>query len=178
MENIPGGLNLVVFGIVMATVCVPFFLLVGSLNSTRGLTFWKNRWKSVWHASTAFVKWSLGIKQRMAPGLKRSNTAGSGTSSGWRMERTTSANEAMRERRCGFAAEEAPTARAADGEAKIVQDAERGGKREMTTIPALVRATTVLNAPETRVSRSRTFSVFDKWTSTSTGGLKRGSNEV
>lgn len=31
------------FGIVTACVCVPFFILVGSLNTTRGLHFWRHK---------------------------------------------------------------------------------------------------------------------------------------
>ena len=36
------------FGIVMATVCVPFFLLIGSLNTTKGYAFWKGKSKAVY----------------------------------------------------------------------------------------------------------------------------------
>lgn len=32
------------FGIVMATVCIPFFLLIGSLNTTSGMEFWRTKW--------------------------------------------------------------------------------------------------------------------------------------
>jgi hypothetical protein len=32
------------FGITMATVCVPFFVLIGFLNTTTGMQFWRSRW--------------------------------------------------------------------------------------------------------------------------------------
>jgi hypothetical protein len=32
------------FGVVMATVCIPFFLLIGSLNTTSGMEFWRSKW--------------------------------------------------------------------------------------------------------------------------------------
>lgn len=31
------------FGIVTACVCIPFFILIGSLNTTRGLHFWRHK---------------------------------------------------------------------------------------------------------------------------------------
>lgn len=33
------------FGITMATVCIPFFLLIGSLNTTLGMRFWVGKWQ-------------------------------------------------------------------------------------------------------------------------------------
>jgi len=35
------------FAIVMAVVCVPFFLLIGSLNTTSGMEFWRDKWHMV-----------------------------------------------------------------------------------------------------------------------------------
>ena len=35
------------FGIVMAVVCIPFFLLIGSLNTTSGMEFWRKKWHQV-----------------------------------------------------------------------------------------------------------------------------------
>jgi hypothetical protein len=31
------------FGVVLATVCVPFFLLIGSMNTSRGMRFWREQ---------------------------------------------------------------------------------------------------------------------------------------
>lgn len=42
------------FGIVTACVCVPFFILVGSLNTTRGLHFWRHK---VFTAGRGFFSW-------------------------------------------------------------------------------------------------------------------------
>jgi hypothetical protein len=33
-----------IFGVVMTTVCVPFFFLIGSLNTTKGMRFWRSRY--------------------------------------------------------------------------------------------------------------------------------------
>ena len=35
------------FGIVMAVVCIPFFLLIGSLNTSSGMEFWRTKWHRV-----------------------------------------------------------------------------------------------------------------------------------
>lgn len=35
------------FAIVMAVVCIPFFFLIGSLNTTSGMTFWRNKWHNL-----------------------------------------------------------------------------------------------------------------------------------
>lgn len=42
MTNMPIESSFWRFGIVMATVCVPFFLLIGSMNTNRGMYFWRN----------------------------------------------------------------------------------------------------------------------------------------
>lgn len=36
-----------VFGIVMSTVCIPFFFLIGSLNTTQGMKFWRSKYHRV-----------------------------------------------------------------------------------------------------------------------------------
>jgi hypothetical protein len=43
MTNMPTEHHYWAFGITMATVCIPFFCLVGSLNSTTGLAWWRNK---------------------------------------------------------------------------------------------------------------------------------------
>jgi len=35
------------FGVVMGTVCVPFFVLIGFLNTTAGMEFWRDKWHRV-----------------------------------------------------------------------------------------------------------------------------------
>ncbi len=55
MTNMPADHKFNVFAIVMCTVCVPFFLLIGSLNTTSGMEFWRSRW----HQS---INWITGSK--------------------------------------------------------------------------------------------------------------------
>ncbi|KAH8819458.1 hypothetical protein F5884DRAFT_660991 [Xylogone sp. PMI_703] len=43
MTNMPPDDSFLNFAIVMTTVCVPFFLLIGSLNTTKGMEFWRLR---------------------------------------------------------------------------------------------------------------------------------------
>jgi hypothetical protein len=47
MTNMPSEGSFEPFGITMAAVCVPFFLLIGSLNTSSGFTFWRNKWYSL-----------------------------------------------------------------------------------------------------------------------------------
>ena len=47
MTNMPTAQHYWAFGITLATVCVPFFLLIGSLNSTSGMRWWGNKWTSL-----------------------------------------------------------------------------------------------------------------------------------
>ncbi|PBP25214.1 hypothetical protein BUE80_DR003680 [Diplocarpon rosae] len=44
MTNMPTERDFTWFGVTMATVCIPFFLLIGSLNTTSGMTFWRGKW--------------------------------------------------------------------------------------------------------------------------------------
>lgn len=41
----------------MSTVCVPFFFLIGSLNTTQGMRFWRSKWHQL-------LAWMFGIKNR------------------------------------------------------------------------------------------------------------------
>ncbi|KAH8663380.1 hypothetical protein BGZ60DRAFT_66763 [Tricladium varicosporioides] len=41
MTNMPTEASFWRFGVVMACVCVPFFLLIGSMNTNRGMRFWR-----------------------------------------------------------------------------------------------------------------------------------------
>ncbi|RDW67859.1 hypothetical protein BP6252_09255 [Coleophoma cylindrospora] len=47
MTNMPTEPRFEHFGITMATVCIPFFLLIGSLNTTMGMRFWVGKWHSL-----------------------------------------------------------------------------------------------------------------------------------
>ncbi|KAL3426352.1 hypothetical protein PVAG01_03143 [Phlyctema vagabunda] len=48
------------FGIVMATVCIPFFFLIGSLNTTQGMEFWIGKW----HALLSHLSFSSKSKSK------------------------------------------------------------------------------------------------------------------
>ncbi|KAK8233829.1 hypothetical protein HDK77DRAFT_375870, partial [Phyllosticta capitalensis] len=45
------------FGAVLACVCIPFFLLIGSLNTNKGHEFWKERCKASWRA----IRWFFAL---------------------------------------------------------------------------------------------------------------------
>jgi hypothetical protein len=48
MTNMPqGNQDFKWFGVTMATVCIPFFLLIGSLNTASGMLFWRSKWDRV-----------------------------------------------------------------------------------------------------------------------------------
>lgn len=49
------------FGTVLVTVCVPFFLLIGSLNTTKGYEFWKARCKEVMKSCLWFLAFMSGL---------------------------------------------------------------------------------------------------------------------
>jgi len=45
------------FAVTMVTVCIPFFLMIGSLNTTSGMEFWRKKW----HQS---LEWVMGLPKR------------------------------------------------------------------------------------------------------------------
>lgn len=49
------------FGTVLVVVCVPFFLLIGSLNTTKGYEFWKARCKEVMKTCLWFLAFMSGL---------------------------------------------------------------------------------------------------------------------
>lgn len=49
------------FGTVLVTVSMPFFLLIGSLNTTKGYEFWKARCKEVIRTSVWFLAFMSGL---------------------------------------------------------------------------------------------------------------------
>lgn len=46
MTNMPTSPQYWTFGVVLVAVCVPFFVLIGSLNTNRGMIFWQNRFRN------------------------------------------------------------------------------------------------------------------------------------
>lgn len=57
MTNMPSNGSFWTFGVVMATVCVPFFLLIGSMNTSRGMKFWTEQFGSFLIYITRFFTW-------------------------------------------------------------------------------------------------------------------------
>ncbi|KAK5163341.1 uncharacterized protein LTR77_010714 [Saxophila tyrrhenica] len=55
------------FTIVTCTVCVPFFVLIGSLNSRRGLTWWKIKTQAFFAAMGVFFAWMTGREKPADP---------------------------------------------------------------------------------------------------------------
>lgn len=50
MTNMPPNDSFHAFGIVIAIICLPTYMLIGSLNTTSGLVFWT-------HKTRAFFTW-------------------------------------------------------------------------------------------------------------------------
>jgi hypothetical protein len=65
MENVFYGDHMWMFAVVTVTVCVPFFLLIGSLNSRRGLHFWQRRTSAAWHGMLRAFGW---VTRKPKPG--------------------------------------------------------------------------------------------------------------
>ncbi|KAE8442027.1 hypothetical protein EG329_003928 [Mollisiaceae sp. DMI_Dod_QoI] len=66
MTNMPTEHQFKVFGIVMATVCIPFFLLIGSLNTTSGMEFWQSKWHQL-------LRWIF--RRNQAPSIRSSGSS-------------------------------------------------------------------------------------------------------
>ncbi|KAK0106339.1 hypothetical protein ONS96_003977 [Cadophora gregata f. sp. sojae] len=73
------------FTITMVAVCVPFFLLIGSLNTTSGMEFWRSKW----HKLLAWVFRNPALLLDEAPKPDNGNNPGD-----FRKKRTFSATEA------------------------------------------------------------------------------------
>src|SRR5271170_572780 len=58
MTNMPSDANFWRFGVVMVTVCVPFFLLIGSMNTSRGMKFWTEQLGSIWTYIVRIFTWT------------------------------------------------------------------------------------------------------------------------
>ncbi|KAK0908711.1 hypothetical protein LTR91_003939 [Friedmanniomyces endolithicus] len=59
MTNMPTERHYWTFGIATATICIPFFVLLGSLNSTRGMNFWRGKTVLLFHKIREFFSWLL-----------------------------------------------------------------------------------------------------------------------
>lgn len=57
MTNMPQSPSFWQFGVVLVAVCVPFFVLIGSLNSNRGMMFWQHRVEYVYAKLVTLFGW-------------------------------------------------------------------------------------------------------------------------
>lgn len=57
------------FSIVIATVCVPFFILIGSLNTNRGMRFWQARSQATQDTIETFFSWAAIRFKKKPPQL-------------------------------------------------------------------------------------------------------------
>ena len=69
MTNMPTNDGYKVFAIVTAVVCIPFFVLIGSLNTNRGMAFWRRRTKAVFRSIGSFFTWLAGGAKSEEPAL-------------------------------------------------------------------------------------------------------------
>jgi len=79
------------FAVTMVTVCIPFFLMIGSLNTTSGMEFWRSKWHQ-------FLAWTVRLLSKDHRG---ENDDGSGHNKSAPMQhkkRSPSASEALRTR--------------------------------------------------------------------------------
>lgn len=73
MTNMPTNAHFVAFGIVTAVVCIPFFVLVGTLNTTKGMSFFRSASKAIVYHIVSVFAWLFRCG-RPAPGLATAKT--------------------------------------------------------------------------------------------------------
>jgi len=86
----------------MATVCVPFFLLIGSMNTSIGMRFWREQFGGYWMRTFRFF-WSL----KTEPIISRSRSSSISSDNGNEVPsklpgRSLTASEGIAERTRGF----------------------------------------------------------------------------
>ncbi|KAI9710125.1 MAG: hypothetical protein M1820_002927 [Bogoriella megaspora] len=93
MTNMPTEGHFWMFAIVLCTVCIPFFVLIGSMNTIRGMKFWRAKTKAVLRNIGYFLAWLTGIRKK----LERHDTDAKDddAKSIEIIRRTTSTNEGM-----------------------------------------------------------------------------------
>ncbi|KAI9687167.1 MAG: hypothetical protein M1822_002578 [Bathelium mastoideum] len=73
MTNMPADNDLWTFGVVTATVCVPFFVLVGSLNTTRGLRWWREKTGLGFRKMGGLLGWAVGVGRKGKKWVREGN---------------------------------------------------------------------------------------------------------
>ncbi|KAK3711839.1 hypothetical protein LTR37_009357 [Vermiconidia calcicola] len=139
MTNMPENGHYWMFAIVSSTVCVPFFILIGSLNSRRGLQFWKRRTKAAFHSASAFCKWVARSRRNLDS--SRSDTLRTNTLPLRRRSSTISNQKERKVMQADLVAEE-PRSREEGQERQL----ENGRLSIVSTMSATLRPTF---APET-----------------------------
>ena len=57
MTNMPQRDNYTDFAVVVAVVCIPFFILIGSLNTASGMKFWRAKTGAAFRSIVSFFAW-------------------------------------------------------------------------------------------------------------------------
>ena len=76
MTNMPKDPNFWMFGVVLATVCIPFFVLIGSLNTTRGMRWWREKSRVGLKKVAVFLAWMMERGWRRKRGVKHGGEDG------------------------------------------------------------------------------------------------------
>ncbi|KAE9369731.1 hypothetical protein N431DRAFT_52754 [Stipitochalara longipes BDJ] len=173
MSNIPPEHFFKWFGITMATVCIPFFLLIGSLNTNSGMEFWRGKWHQLldwiifWRSTHTD---DTSMKSEEHPSTRRRSLSASEPSRGRRASDfkgrhdSSASMTTLRTGRLNSSAGNALPQRESGIELVQVSEGESANStRAKTTAQTLERAT---SAESVTVSKS---SWFDKLT----GGRKK-----
>lgn len=64
MENMPNKGAWHAFAYVTVAICLPFFVLIGSLNTHKGMVFWRSRTRAVFSAIGNFFNWVAGREKK------------------------------------------------------------------------------------------------------------------
>jgi hypothetical protein len=102
MTNMPPDADFWRFGVVMVTVCVPFFLLIGSMNTNSGMRFWREHIRAMFACLWSWLTW---WRQSLRPrSLSDSISTESGDNKPRRIKvRSLSATKGIQERTNQFA---------------------------------------------------------------------------
>jgi hypothetical protein len=66
MTNMPPEDSFNPFGIVIVIICLPTYMLIGSLNTTRGLKFWSEKTQTLFRHIANAIAWVFRSDKRIA----------------------------------------------------------------------------------------------------------------